>query len=164
MALRIRLQRRGRRKRPFYSIVVAENTAPRDGKFIEKIGTYDPMTDPATVHINMERALYWLNVGAQPTETARNLLSREGVLLMRHLLRGVQKGAFDEAEAHRRFEAWKKEKEAKLQKYLQQKKEQERKKVQELLEIEKKARQKKEEAIKARLQKEVENTESNSAE
>ena len=110
MATKIRLQRRGRKHYAFYSIVVADSRSPRDGKFVEKIGTYNPNTDPATVEINFERALYWVNNGAQPTDTARNILSREGVYLMKHLQGGVKKGAFDEAAAQAKFEAWKTEK------------------------------------------------------
>lgn len=114
MATKIRLQRRGRKGYAFYSIVAADARAPRDGKFIEKLGTYNPNTDPATVDLNFERALYWVEVGAQPTDTVRSILSREGVMLMKHLRGGVRKGAFDEAEAKARLEAWKQAKEAKL--------------------------------------------------
>lgn len=110
MATKIRLQRHGRKNYAFYPIVVADSRAPRDGKFIERIGSYNPNTNPATITLNFERALYWLNVGAQPTDTARSILSREGVLMMKHLLGGVKKGAFDETEAQRRFEAWKAQK------------------------------------------------------
>ena len=114
MATRIRLQRHGRRAYAFYKIVVADSRAPRDGKFIEKVGTYNPNTHPATIDLNFERALYWLQVGAQPTDTVRNILSNEGVLLKKHLLGGVKKGAFDEATADAKFEAWKKDKVAGL--------------------------------------------------
>lgn len=106
MATKIRLQRHGRKGYAFYKIVVADSRAPRDGKFIEKIGTYNPNTNPATVDLNFERALYWLNTGAQPTDTTRNILSHEGVLLMKHLQGGIKKGAFGEAEAQAKFEAW----------------------------------------------------------
>ena len=114
MATKIRLQRHGRKSYAFYQIVVADSRAPRDGKFIERIGSYNPNTNPATVDLNFERALYWLQVGAQPTDTVRRLLSNEGVLLKKHLLGGVKKGAFTEEEANRRFEEWKKNKEAQL--------------------------------------------------
>ena len=107
MATKIRLQRGGRKSYAFYSIVIADVRAPRDGKFTEKIGTYNPNTNPATVDLNFERALYWLEAGAQPTDTVRNILSNEGVLLMKHLKGGVKKGAFDEAAAQAKFEAWK---------------------------------------------------------
>ncbi len=112
MATKIRLQRRGHKDYAFYPIVIADSRAPRDGKFIERIGSYNPNTNPATVTLNFERALYWLNVGAQPTETVRTILSQEGVLLMKHLQGGVKKGAFDEAEAEKRFAAWKQKKQA----------------------------------------------------
>ena len=107
MATKIRLQRHGRKNYAFYPIVIADSRAPRDGRFIERIGSYNPNTNPATVTLDFDRALYWVNVGAQPTDTVRSILSHEGVLLMKHLQGGVKKGAFDEAEAQRRFEAWK---------------------------------------------------------
>ena len=99
MATKIRLQRHGRKSYAFYSIVIADVRAPRDGKFTEKIGTYNPNTNPATVDLNFERALYWVENGAQPTDTVRNILSNEGVMLMKHLNGGVRKGAFDDAAA-----------------------------------------------------------------
>ena len=107
MATKIRLQRRGRKGYAFYSIVIADSRAPRDGKFIEKIGTYNPNTNPSTIELEFDRALYWVEVGAQPTDTARNILGHEGVYLMKHLRTGVKKGAFDEAEAQKKFDAWK---------------------------------------------------------
>ena len=107
MATKIRLQRNGRKGYAFYSIVIADVRAPRDGKFIEKIGTYNPNTNPATVDLNFDRALTWVLNGAQPTDTVRNILSREGVYMKKHLLGGVAKGAFGEAEADAKFEAWK---------------------------------------------------------
>ena len=115
MATKIRLQRGGRKGYAFYSIVIADSRAPRDGKFIEKIGTYNPNTNPAAVDLNFDRALYWLEVGAQPTDTARNILKREGVYLMKHLRGGVKKGAFDEAAMQSKFDAWKQDKEKGLQ-------------------------------------------------
>ena len=111
MATRIRLQRHGRKGYAFYPIVVADSRAPRDGKFIERIGSYNPNTNPATINLNFERALYWVEVGALPTDTVRSILSKEGVMLMKHLRVGVKKGAFNEAEAERRFNAWKEAKE-----------------------------------------------------
>ncbi|KAA6302522.1 MAG: 30S ribosomal protein S16 [Candidatus Ordinivivax streblomastigis] len=107
MATKIRLQRHGRKGYAFYHIVIADSRAPRDGKFIERIGSYNPNTNPATIDLKFDRALYWVGVGAQPTDTVRNILSNEGVLLKQHLLGGIAKGAFDEAEAENRFEAWK---------------------------------------------------------
>lgn len=112
MATKIRLQRHGRKNYAFYPIVIADSRAPRDGRFIERIGSYNPNTNPATVTLNFERALYWVNVGAQPTDTVRNILSREGVMLMKHLQGGVKKGAFSEEEAQKRFDAWKSKKQA----------------------------------------------------
>ena len=106
MATKIRLQRHGRKSYAFYSIVIADVRAPRDGKFIEKIGTYNPNTNPATVDLKFDRALDWVMKGAQPTDTVRNILSREGVYMKKHLLGGVTKGAFGEAEAEAQFEAW----------------------------------------------------------
>mgnify|MGYP003217189105 CR=1 FL=1 len=107
MATKIRLQRHGRKSYAFYSIVIADSRAPRDGKFTEKIGTYNPNTNPATVDLNFDAALAWVLKGAQPTDTVRNILSREGVYMKKHLLGGVAKGAFGEAEAEAKFEAWK---------------------------------------------------------
>ncbi len=115
MATKIRLQRHGRKNYAFYPIVIADSRAPRDGKFIERIGSYNPNTNPATISLNFERALYWVNVGAQPTDTVRNILSKEGVMMMKHLQGGVKKGAFTEEEAQRRFEAWKKQKETSIE-------------------------------------------------
>jgi len=108
------LQRHGRKGYAFYHLVVADSRAPRDGKFIERLGSYNPNTNPATIDLNFDRALYWLQVGAQPPATARHILSQEGVLMKKHLLGGVKKGAFDMEEAERRFEAWKQGKAASL--------------------------------------------------
>jgi small subunit ribosomal protein S16 len=115
MATKIRLQRNGRKGYAFYSIVIADVRAPRDGKFTEKIGTYNPNTNPATVDLKFDRALYWVEVGAQPTDTVRNILSKEGVYMMKHLRGGVKKGAFDEAAAQAKFEAWKNDKQKGLE-------------------------------------------------
>ena len=107
MATKIRLQRGGRKGYAFYSIVIADVRAPRDGKFIEKIGTFNPNTNPATTDLNFDRALYWVETGAQPTDTVRNILKSEGVYLMKHLRGGVKKGAFDEETCQKKFDAWK---------------------------------------------------------
>ena len=112
MATKIRLARHGRKGRPFYHVVVADSRAPRDGRYIERIGSYNPMTNPATIDLNFDRALYWLMTGAQPTDTAKRILSYEGVLMKKHLLEGVKKGAFDMAAADTKFEAAKAEAEA----------------------------------------------------
>ncbi len=119
MPVKIRLKREGRKKKPFYHIVIADSRAPRDGRFIEKIGYYNPNTNPATIELDFDKALDWLLKGAQPTDTARAILSYRGVLYKKHLLTGVKKGAFSEEEAERRFEAWMKEKEAKIEAKLQ---------------------------------------------
>ncbi len=113
MATKIRLARHGHKDYAYYHIVVADSRSPRDGKIIERIGSYNPNLNPAKVDLNFERALYWVNVGAQPSDTVRFILSGEGVMLMKHLQGGVKKGAFDEAEAQKRFNAWKAEKDAK---------------------------------------------------
>ena len=106
MSVKIRLQRHGSKKRPFYFIVAANSTSPRDGKFIEKLGTYNPLTVPATVRIDRDRSLYWLQQGAQPTNTCRRILSFKGVLYLKHLMRGVTLGLFNEISAMEKFERW----------------------------------------------------------
>src|SRR5919202_1652896 len=114
MAVKIRLQRHGSKKRPFYFIVVADARAPRDGKFIQKIGTYNPLTVPATIQLDRQKALEWLQKGAQPTDTVRRILSFKGVLYLKHLLRGVKLGLFDEPTAYKKFEQWQAEHEQKV--------------------------------------------------
>lgn len=111
MAVKIRLARRGRKKLAMYDVVVADARSPRDGRFIEKLGTYDPNTNPASININNERALKWLMNGAQPTDTVKAMLSYRGVLLKKHLQIGVLKGAITQETADERFEAWKASKE-----------------------------------------------------
>ena len=106
MAVKIRLARHGKKGFAFYHIVAADSRAPRDGKFIEKLGTYNPNTNPATIDLNFEKALDWLLKGAQPTDTCRAILSYKGVLYKKHLLGGVAKGAFSETEADARFNKW----------------------------------------------------------
>lgn len=114
MATKIRLQRHGRKSRPIFKIVVADSRAKRDGKFIENLGQYNPNTNPATIDLNFDRALDWIMKGAQPTNTASALLKYKGVMMKKHLLGGVAKGAFSEDEAEKRFEAWLSEKEDKV--------------------------------------------------
>jgi small subunit ribosomal protein S16 len=114
MAVKIRLARHGKKGYPFYHIVVANSRSPRDGRFIEKLGTYNPNTNPATTVLNSDRALYWLGVGACPTDTCRLILSDKGVLLKKHLLEGVKKGALTEEDAETKFNAWIAEKESKV--------------------------------------------------
>jgi small subunit ribosomal protein S16 len=115
MSVKIRLARKGRKKQAFYHVVVADSRSPRDGRFIEKIGIYNPITDPATIDINFEKALGWLQKGAQPTETCRAILKYKGVMMKKHLIEGVKKGAFDEAEADRRFNEWLKGKDEQIE-------------------------------------------------
>ena len=114
MATKIRLQRFGKKGKPFYHVVVADARAPRDGKFIERLGSYNPNTNPATINLDFEKTLDWMNKGAQPTDTARAILSYKGVLYKKHLQGGVKKGAFDEATADARFEEWLNGKESKI--------------------------------------------------
>lgn len=113
--LKLRLARYGRKRHAYYHIVAADSRAPRDGKYIEQIGVYNPNTDPAYIEIDFDKSLDWLFKGAQPTETVRAILSYKGVLYKKHLLEGVKKGAFDEKVAEERFQKWLQEKEAKVQ-------------------------------------------------
>ena len=106
MATRIRLQRHGRKGKPVYNIVIADQRSPRDGKFIEKLGIYNPNTNPATINLDFESTLNWMMKGAQPSDTVRNILSYKGIMMKKHLLEGVRKGAFSEEEAEKRFTAW----------------------------------------------------------
>lgn len=115
MPVKIRLARHGRKAKPFYHIVVADARAPRDGRYIEKIGTYNPNTNPATINLIFDKALDWLDKGAQPTDTARDILSYKGVMYKKHLQIGVKKGAITQEQADAKFEAWLTEKEAKVQ-------------------------------------------------
>ena len=115
MPVKIRLSRHGKKRKPYYHIVIADSRAPRDGRLIERVGTYDPNTNPATIELDFDRALDWLLKGAQPTDTCRAILSYKGVLMKKHLLNGVKKGALTEEEAENRFSAWLKEKEAKIE-------------------------------------------------
>lgn len=106
MATKIRLQRHGRKGKAFFHIVIADSRSKRDGRFIEKIGIYNPITNPATIDLDLDRAVHWLQVGAEPSNTVRNILSYKGALMKKHLLGGVSKGAFSEEEAEKRFNAW----------------------------------------------------------
>ncbi|WP_343487279.1 30S ribosomal protein S16 [Allomuricauda sp. d1] len=115
MPVKIRLQRHGKKGKPFYWIVAADSRSKRDGKFLEKLGTYNPNTNPATINLDVDGSVKWLHNGAQPTDTARAILSYKGVMMKKHLLGGVTKGAFSEEEAEKRFAAWLEEKEAKVQ-------------------------------------------------
>jgi small subunit ribosomal protein S16 len=112
MAVRIRLSKRGRRKLALYDIVVSDSRSPRDGKFIQKLGTYNPNTNPATVVLNDELTFQWVMKGALPTDTARTIVSERGIMLKKHLQIGVDKGAITQAAADQKFDAWVKQKEA----------------------------------------------------
>ena len=115
MPVKIRLARRGRKFSKIYTIAVADSRAPRDGRYIETLGQYNPNSNPASIELDFDKSLEWLQKGAQPTDTCRAILSYKGVMYKKHLLEGVKKGAFDEAEAEKRFQAWQKDKEAKIQ-------------------------------------------------
>ena len=114
MPVKIRLQRHGKKGKPFYWVVAADSRAKRDGRFLEKIGTYNPNTNPATINLDVDAAVQWLQNGAQPTDTARALLSYKGALLKNHLAGGVRKGALTEEQAEAKFTAWLEEKEGKI--------------------------------------------------
>ncbi len=115
MPVKMRLQRNGRKRFAYYHIVIADSRTPRDGRNIERIGSYNPNTNPATIDLDFDKALNWLTKGAQPTDTVRAILSYKGVLYKKHLLGGVAKGSFNEEEAERRFQTWQTEKDAKIQ-------------------------------------------------
>jgi small subunit ribosomal protein S16 len=153
MPTKIRLQRRGKKGQAFYHIVIADGRAPRDGKFIEQIGIYNPISVPAVIELNFDKALDWLKKGAQPTDTVKAILSFKGVLYKNHLLKGVQKGAMTEEQAEAKFQAWKEEKNLKLdskKKALELSEKDLRKKA---LEEEKKVNEAKAEAIAKKLAK-----------
>ncbi|MGM0635758.1 MAG: 30S ribosomal protein S16 [Bacteroidota bacterium] len=114
MPVKIRLQRHGKKGKPFFWVVAADVRAKRDGKFLEKLGIYNPTTNPATIELDVDGAVKWLRAGAQPTDTARRILSHKGAMLKKHLLAGVDKGAITEEQANEKFEAWLNEKEAKV--------------------------------------------------
>lgn len=115
MATKIRLQRHGKKGKPFYHIVAADSRSPRDGRFIEKIGVYNPTSNPAVIDLNFDRCLHWVKVGAEATDTARAILSYKGVLYKNHLDKGVAKGAMTQEQANAKFEKWAKEKDGKIQ-------------------------------------------------
>jgi small subunit ribosomal protein S16 len=115
MPTKIRLQRRGKKGQAFYHIVIADGRAPRDGKFIERIGIYNPLTKPAEIEINFEKALSWINKGAEPTDTVKAILHYKGVMYKNHLLKGVKKGAMTPEQAEARFQSWLQEKQSKVE-------------------------------------------------
>lgn len=150
MPVKIRLARRGRKKQAMYDVVVADSRSPRDGKFIEKIGTYNPNTDPATITLNEEKAFDWVMKGAQPTDTVKAMLSYRGVMIKKHLQIGVAKGALTQEQADAKFEAWVNEKEAKIQSKIDKLSADKDAKVKARLEAEKKVAHTRAEAIAAR--------------
>jgi small subunit ribosomal protein S16 len=147
MPTKIRLSRQGRKRIPYYHIVVTDSRAPRDGKYIERLGKYYPTTNPATIELDFDRALYWLQTGAEPSDTCRNILSEKGVMYKNHLLNGVKKNALTVEQVESKYSAWAAEKENKLQ----QKAESEKNKVEmtkkQRLEAESKVREVKAAAI-----------------
>lgn len=152
MPTRIRLQRRGKKNQPFYHIVIADGRAPRDGKFIEKVGTYNPLTNPATIDLNMDRALYWLMTGAQPSTTVRNILSYKGAMLKKHLQMGIVKGAISQEQADVKFNEWLQAKEAKISGKVSTLENEKRNAAKARLENEKKVNETKAAAIAAKRQ------------
>ena len=118
MAVRIRLQRHGKKGKPFYWIVAADSRSKRDGKYLEKIGTYDPNVNPPIVNLDIDATVKWIQFGAQPSDTARNIISREGALLKNHLLNGVKKGALTQEDADKKFDEWVKESEKRAESKL----------------------------------------------
>lgn len=136
MPTKIRLQRHGKKAAPYYHIVIADGRAPRDGRFIEKIGTYNPLTIPADIQIDIDRAVYWYMTGAQPTETVKAILSYKGILYKVHLLKGVKKGALTEEQANAKFIEWQQEKEAKITSKIREKEQEHRNEQKKRLETE----------------------------
>ena len=156
MPAKMRLQRFGKKRKPFYHIVIADGRAPRDGKFIEKIGTYNPVHNPAIIDLDFDKAVQWLNNGAQPTDTVRAILSYKGVLYKHHLLRGVAKGALTEAEAEAKFQTWLTEKEAKIDAKRQGLEEKSRNERKEILDAETKVKEAREAELAKKRAAEIE--------
>lgn len=153
MPTKIRLQRRGKKHNAFYHIVVADGRAPRDGRFIESIGTYNPLTIPATINIDDAKATKWLDCGAIPSDTVKAILSYTGVLYQRHLSKGVKKGAMTEEQALAKFNAWKEEKESKISKKISEKTKSKAEIKKQRLEAEKLVNEQREKEIQAKLAK-----------
>ncbi len=155
MPARIRLQRHGKKGKPFYQIVVADGRAPRDGRFIENIGKYNPMTNPAEINLDFDRAMYWIGVGASPSDTVRSILRREGVLYKHHLIGGVNKGAFTMEVAEQKFAKWVSEKEANLSKFEKEMELQAKNEKKKALEAEVKVNETREALLAEKRQKEL---------
>ena len=156
MPTKIRLQRRGKKKRAFYHIVIADGRAPRDGRYIERIGTYNPVTRPAEINLNFDRALEWLQHGAQPTNSARAILSFKGVMLKHHLQKGVQKGAMTQEQADSKFNQWLADKEQKMQKATEEAESKEQEQIRERLDKEKEINEQRAREIQKKRQAEAE--------
>ena len=155
MAVRIRLQRHGKKGKPIYWIVAADSRSKRDGKFLEKLGTYNPNFNPPIVTLNIDSTVNWIQNGAQPSETARNIISREGALLKNHLLNGVKKGAFSEEDVDKKFEVWIKERDSKTEKKLSTLEKEALDKKKKALELEKEANEKRKLAAEEALNEEA---------
>ena len=156
MPTKIRLQRHGRKGRPFYHIVIADGRAPRDGRFIEKIGVYNPLTKPADIDLDFDRALYWLQTGAQPTDTVRAIFSYKGVLYKLHLLNGVKKGALTPEQVEERFSAWLEEKETKIRRKISERELQQKEELKKIKEQESKLNEERSAEIAKKLAKQAE--------
>ncbi len=156
MPTKIRLQRHGRKGRPFYHIVIADGRAPRDGRFIEKIGVYNPLTKPADIELDFDRALYWLQTGAQPTDTVRAILSYKGILYKFHLLNGVKKGALTLEQVEEKFSAWLEEKEIKIRRKISERELQQKEELKKVKEQESKLNEARAAEIAKKLAKEAE--------
>ena len=150
MPVKLRLARHGRKRYAYYHIVVADSRAPRDGRYIERIGSYNPNTNPATIDLDFDKAYDWLTKGAQPTDTVRAILSYKGVLYKKHLMGGVKKGAFDEAEAEKRLDNWMAEKDAKVQAKIDRLASEVNAKIEKQLEVESKVNEERAAAISAK--------------
>ena len=156
MATKMRLQRHGKKGRPFYHIVIADGRAPRDGRFIDTIGSYNPLSVPAEINIDFDRALQWYQKGVQPTATVRAILSSKGILLKNHLLKGVSKGALTPEQAEAKFQNWVQEKEAQIQAKIKDRELSRKDAMKKRMEHEAKINQSKAEAIFRKKAKEAE--------
>lgn len=155
MATKIRLQRFGKKGQPFYHIVIADGRAPRDGKFIEKIGTYNPLAIPAAINLDMDKALAWMQKGATPTDTVKAILSYKGILYKHHLVKGVAKGAFTMEAAEAKFQQWLEAKEAKIASKISQRVQESKSDLKKRLEAEAKVKEDREKALAEKRAKEL---------
>ncbi|MFA5419387.1 MAG: 30S ribosomal protein S16, partial [Bacteroidales bacterium] len=156
MPTKIRLQRFGKKGRPFYHIVIADGRAPRDGRFIEKIGTYNPISKPAEIDLDFDKAMYWLQSGAQPTDTVRSILSFKGILYKYHLYRGILKGALTQEQADLKFQEWNDAKQSKLANASKESENKERSEMKKRLDAEAKINEVRSQAIAKKRAEELE--------